>query len=256
MKILTMNESNRDLIVEFVKNNIKISGFTYGNLADDNALVRYVEIGGSIVAMYIITREKYITYTIPANTDVDVIDMLMKDSYNYHFVEGTIIGQELSYVGNYYDFNRTNYINEVATIYENESIKSINARYLRKDEVKKYANAINTIEEFPRRSVEAIKSSMIGSKVAVVEIDGEIVSGATLTAISELGGVIVSVFTVESQRRKGYALDCINLLLDDYNQRTISLFFSNPAAKKLYTDRGFEVVDKLYMFNRRKWYLD
>lgn len=252
MKLLTMNDTNRDLVVEFVKNNIKISGFTYGNLSDDDALVRYVEVEGSIVAMYIITREKYITYTIPAGTNLDVIDMLMKDSYNYKFVEGTIIGQDLSYVANYYDFNRTNYINEVATIYEEESVNSNHARYIREDELEKYASAINTIEEFPKRSIEAIKSSVLASLVAVVEINGEIVSGATLTAISELGGVIVSVFTVESQRRNGYALDCINVLLHDYNQRTISLFFSNPAAKKLYTERGFEVVDKLYMFNRRK----
>ncbi len=172
----------------------------------------------------------------------------------YKHTSGTVIGDYKRIMKKHY-FLSEKCENEVATLvnYKPKDRDKINSRYLTSSEAENYAKSRVEIAEFSDfEGVKQFKESMKDNRVAVVERDGRIVSGATLCAISDRMAVIIAVFTLEKYRGNGYAREAVKLLLEDYaSTRTIFIFFTNPVAKKLYLDMGFKVEDKLIMFENK-----
>lgn len=85
-----------------------------------------------------------------------------------------------------------------------------------------------------------------------IKKNGLIVSLATVTALTMQSGMVVAVGTEERYRRRGYARRCVQTLCNDMvNQgREMVLFYSNPAAGKMYHDIGFVDQQPYYMAQR------
>lgn len=250
-----VDKSNIKEVNEFVINNLQRSGFIYGNLNDIRSVSYILKRDGQIVSMANVLNDKYCTYLFPVGTspeDVEYTIMQMKDKEH---TNGTVIGEYYDILSKYYSLPQ-NAINEVASL----SVKDLTnflvdeeykVDYITGEDVDDYKQAIDTISEFPNRSYELIEEAFSCSKVVCLKKENKIVSSASLTAISDKTAVITSVFTIKSEENKGYAKSCIRKLICEYGkERMILIFFSNPIAKQMYLDLGFEVKDKLIMFNK------
>ncbi len=247
-----LNESNQLRVKQFIISNLDISGFSYGNLKNENKIVRFIEHNDEIVGLYIIINNLYITYVVAENCPLGGVELLICDAQNYIHTAGTIINGNVDLFKKYYKLG-ANYQNDVAVIYEQTPVKSDGrARFMDNADLPQYIKSISKIDEFPSRPDEEYRKTIndIQSRVAVVEIDGEIVAAASLVSISELSAVVTSVFCLKEHRGNGYARSALDLLLEKYNNRSIYIFFSNPIAKQIYIERGFQINNKLLMFSK------
>jgi predicted GNAT family acetyltransferase len=79
------------------------------------------------------------------------------------------------------------------------------------------------------------------------EVKGEMVSMAASTRPTPNNITISYVYTPNSERKKGYASDCVSAftqILLDRGYKTTSLYtdLSNPTSNKIYTQIGYEPI--------------
>jgi predicted GNAT family acetyltransferase len=79
------------------------------------------------------------------------------------------------------------------------------------------------------------------------EVNGELVSMACSTRPTQNNITISYVYTPLSERKKGYASDCVSVFtqsLLDQGYKTISLYtdLSNPTSNKIYIQIGYEAI--------------
>ncbi len=251
--MIKVDQTNIEQTKQFVINNLKRSGFIYGNLTHPEA-TSYIDIkDDKIVAMTNSLSGKYVTYLFPKNTNEQVIRETIEYMQNKPHIGGTVTGDYYDIFNEYYSLPN-NALNEVASLSaESTKFSAKHARYATNEDVESYTSAINTIEEFSvTRTNESIKEMFSRSKTVLIKKDDKVISGATLSSISDKTAVVTGVFTVKGEEGKGYARDCMSKLLKDYAEgRTILIFFSNPIAKKLYLSLGFEVDDTLIMYDNK-----
>lgn len=250
--MVEVSNENYKQAKQFVINNLKRSGFIYGNLDLDQA-VNYLKIvDGEIVAMTNIVNQKYCTYLFPVGSDERIIREVIEFMQDIPHTGGTVVGDYYSIWKDYYQLP-DNAINEVATLaIKNNSFQSIQAEHLTNSDIDNYYQAISTITEFEPRSLQSVYEMFSCSQVVGIKKDGRIVSAATLSSLSSVNGVVTGVFTVKGEEGQGLAKDCVKRLLADYaTNRTISIFFTNPKAKQLYLNLGFEVEEKLIMYKHK-----
>lgn len=251
--MIKVDQSNMEQAKQFVIANLKRSGFTYGNLTHPQA-ESYINIKDEqIVAMTNNLSGKYITYLFPENTTNEVVVSTIKDMQDKPHIGGTVTGDYYDIFSKYYSMP-SNAVNEVAALelkqkpnYDCEQVEQLTI-----EDAEQYKQSIDQIKEFPIRSLEAIEEAFDRNYVVGIKEDDQIVSAATLTSISDKTAVVVSVFTVPEAEGKGYATKCVSKLLNEYaKNRTILIFFSNPIAKKVYLNLGFEVDDTLLMYDNK-----
>lgn len=241
---------------QFLHNNLKYCGFALGALDIAGSIVRINVKQDKIVCMYTIISEKYITYVVPSGCDKNYLVEMIEDSLNYKFTSGTVIGEYSDILDKYFDLP-SNHMNEVASISNANSNANFcftehsEVKYLREEDIEIYTSAINTISEFKTQTFEEYKGVLTRASIVVVWENDKIIAGSTITSVSDVNAVITSVFVVDGYRRKGLARKCVETLLAKYLQnRTISIFFNNPNAKDLYLKLGFDINEKLIMFDR------
>ncbi len=79
-----------------------------------------------------------------------------------------------------------------------------------------------------------------------IKEDKKIVSSATVTAENSVNGMIIGVATDKKYRNKGYAMACVMKICKEMIEsgKSVSLFYHNPNAGKLYKKLGFVDVGK------------
>ncbi len=251
--IVEVDQTNLNQTKQFIKENLKYSGFLYGNLEMEGA-ENYIYLSGNqIVAMTNNLNHKYVTYLIPPTTNEKIARELIEFMQTNVHSGGTVIGDYFDILNDYYELP-ANAINEIATIENGEvTANHQDIEYLTLRDVIEYKQALDTITEFQPRDLASVVTMFENSIVVGIKVDGKIVSAATLSALSEVNAVVTGVFTIKSEEGNGYAKAVVSKLLADYGQgRTISIFFTNPIAKHIYLSLGFEVEEHLIMFNRKE----
>lgn len=115
-----------------------------------------------------------------------------------------------------------------------------------KEWVYEFCNEINlplSLEEADKKAKEMIKT---GNAVAW-EVNEELVSMANATRTTNNNITINYVYTPISERKKGYATDCVSALSQlmlDRSYKTTSLYtdLSNPTSNKIYIEIGYEAI--------------
>ncbi|MDQ0875722.1 putative GNAT family acetyltransferase [Paenibacillus sp. V4I3] len=115
-----------------------------------------------------------------------------------------------------------------------------------KEWVYQFCNETNqpvSLEEADKRAARMINK---GSLVAW-EVKGELVSMASSTRPTQNNITISYVYTPISERKKGYASDCVSAFtqfLLDRGYKTTSLYtdLSNPTSNKIYFQIGYETI--------------
>lgn len=250
--MINVNQDNLQETKQFVIDNLKRSGFTYGNLQEVGSESYILKSNGKILAMTNCLNGKYVTYLFPTNTTEVVVREVIEFMQDKPHVGGTVTGDYYHIFKDYYNLP-ANAINEIASLQaKSKDYKSILAEYITVEEVDEYKQALDTIVEFRPRETDDVADMFDRTKVVAVKQDGKIVSSACLSSISDKTAVVTGVFTVKEHEGKGYAKDCMSRILADYaGGRTILIFFTNPKAKNLYLSLGFEVDDKLIMYNEK-----
>lgn len=82
--------------------------------------------------------------------------------------------------------------------------------------------------------------------------DDVIVSGASVTALSDKAGMIVGVGTRQGFENKGYASRVVSHLCNEMmkDNRSTVLFYTNPVAGRIYHRIGFEDTEPYYLLRR------
>lgn len=107
-----------------------------------------------------------------------------------------------------------------------------------------------TEEEFVVSKLQSIKHS----KCYYIEEDDLCVSTVATVADTTVSAMVVAVATDPNYRQKGYASLLMNKLLDEYinnRNKSLCLFYDNPAAGKIYHRLGFKDIDKWVMLVRK-----
>ena len=80
----------------------------------------------------------------------------------------------------------------------------------------------------------------------LLKIDNKVVSFASISTISSYSAMIVTVFTIPSERRKGYSQEVLSsLIVDMCNQnKECCLIYENEIAGNLYSKLGFKSIGK------------
>lgn len=115
-----------------------------------------------------------------------------------------------------------------------------------KEWVYQFCNETNqpiSLEEADKKAARMIN---IGSLVAW-EVNGELVSMASSTRPTPNNITISYVYTPISERKRGYASDCVSAftqILLDRGYKTTSLYtdLSNPTSNKIYTQIGYHAI--------------
>ncbi len=125
------------------------------------------------------------------------------------------------------------------------------------DDAEGIIDGLLSIEEFtgdsrPRdKKIEDLKRELSENDKAnfIIKEDGKIVSNASSTARSNVGVMVVGVYTLKDYRQKGYARDVVSALTNwALNEQLVPcLFYDNPNAGKLYHDLGYVTIDTWVM---------
>lgn len=248
--MVKVNQDNYQQTKQFIVNNLKRSGFTYGNL-DMEGAINYIKIvDDQIVAMSNTVNERYCTYLFPTDCSESIVREVIEFMKGVPHSGGTVIGDYYDILSDYYSLP-DNAINEVAVLeIKDNQYKSRIADYLTIDDIEAYEQAVNTITEFAARDLDSVVDMFKRSKVVGIKKDGKLISAASLSSISDVNAVVTGVFTVKGHEGQGYAKDCVVKLLEEYaTNRTVTIFFTNPVAKQLYLGLGFTVNEQLIMYN-------
>lgn len=83
-----------------------------------------------------------------------------------------------------------------------------------------------------------------------IEKNGVIIACASTSAENSLSAMVVGVCTHPSHRGKGYASQIVSKMIQDFiaEGRTLCLFYSNPAAGRIYKRLGFEDIGTWTMY--------
>ncbi|WOO89017.1 hypothetical protein R2F61_09135 [Mollicutes bacterium LVI A0078] len=252
--MIKVDESNIKRTKQFIIENLKRSGFIYGNLSDAASENYIYERDGEILAMTNVIGNQYCTYLFPENTSIEVVEDVIKFMVKVEHQGGTVTGDYYDIISKYYNVP-SNARNEVASLQVTEANYKLNneVNYLSTSDIDNYKQSLDTIKEFAPHDYKSVVEMFERTQVTAIKKDNQIISSACLSAISDRTAVITGVFTIEGHGAKGYASDCVSKLLNDYAPgRIILIFFSNPVAKHVYLNLGFEVDDKLIMFNEIK----
>ncbi|MGM0878971.1 MAG: GNAT family N-acetyltransferase [Bacillota bacterium] len=100
-----------------------------------------------------------------------------------------------------------------------------------------------SMEEADNKAEELIKKG----NIVAWEVNGELVSMANATRPTNNNITINYVYTPISERKKGYASDCVSALTQlmlDNGYKTTSLYtdLSNPTSNKIYMEIGYEAI--------------
>ncbi len=256
MEFLT--EDNKLEVEKFIMKYVEKSLFIYGNLEMNNIILRFLRNSNNdIIALYLISQKRYITFLFIDKIDKTVVEEVFKDSYNYEYEEGTLVYDDNETLSKFFVISDEKALTEIACmnlLKENNFEKDINVKLLTiEDEVLKNQYIEEYPCEFSKIDMEVLNQAIKDSKIYVYLKNGNIVSSSKICSISNRTGVVVSVFTVPKYQRKGYAKKVISHMLKDNSDmdRNISIFFNNPKAKDIYLSLGFEVKNNMRMIKRK-----
>lgn len=111
-----------------------------------------------------------------------------------------------------------------------------------------FKKTVQTMEDL----AEGIENETITVKIIKNQL-GEIVSGGQIAVESQHSGMIVGVATLESERSSGYGSAIVASLVEHCikQQKSACLFFSNPAAGRIYHRLGFTDLDRWIMLGEQ-----
>ncbi len=98
---------------------------------------------------------------------------------------------------------------------------------------------------FPREP-DVLRQQIARGLVVAIKQDGMFVAAGLVDGDKGNTGVIAGIFTLESYRRRGYALkitEALTFLIRQRNQRPI-LFWQNPVAGRVYQRAGFSFLQE------------
>jgi predicted GNAT family acetyltransferase len=116
------------------------------------------------------------------------------------------------------------------------------------DDAEDVARLLLSIEEFGRVEYSGFADEIAQGQKRITLIrdegSGRVISTANAVAESDAAAMIIGVATLASERGKGYASVCVYRLVKDLADRGKSacLFFSNPAAGRIYHRLGFRNI--------------
>ncbi|OLZ08358.1 hypothetical protein BFX06_06305 [Sulfobacillus thermosulfidooxidans] len=98
---------------------------------------------------------------------------------------------------------------------------------------------------FPREP-DVLRQQIARGLVVAIKQDGMFVAAGLVDGDKGNTGVIAGIFTLESYRRRGYALkitEALTFLIGQRNKRPI-LFWQNPVAGRVYQRAGFSFLQE------------
>ncbi|EJR91072.1 hypothetical protein IKA_01829 [Bacillus cereus VD169] len=122
------------------------------------------------------------------------------------------------------------------------------------DDIERIMKLRSDIAEFPTTNEsekilrQAIETNT--GRTYYIEKDGVIIASASTSAENSLSAMVVGVCTHPNYRGNGYASLILQKMIQDFTKedRTLCLFYNNPAAGRIYKRLGFKDIGMWTMY--------
>lgn len=248
-------------LIEFIESNLNKSSFILNNLMIDDKVVRYLKRGNDIIGMYIIIKQKFATYLFSDNATIEEYSLLVADANNYHHLTASVINPILQPFVAYYIFDDDGEWCEVANVEQLQITPKIyDCEYqitkLEFERIDDYMYGLREADVFPGIIVDTIRQMYDYTLTYVMWDNNKIIGAASLTTGDLRMQVITDVYINPKYEGQHLATTLVSKLLVE-NQKAggiYSIFFTNPVAKHIYLNLGFEVSDKMLLLkSKRNW---
>lgn len=258
--IRKLTQKDNEQIMEYLKKESAYNLFIIGDIEnfgyDTDYQTLWAEfINDEITGVLLKYYNYYVFYSHKNNFNVEGFSEIITSDENFEILSGKEQLIEQFYTTIADTTPRVTYFAELTKL--NTPIKvTEKIKKATLEEVDQILNLRASIEEFTN---EASKESLIenlksnSSEIFYIEKDGQIISTAQTTAENSESAMIVGVCTHKNYRKKGYASQCMIKLCEELLNRnkTLCLFYDNPAAGKIYKRIGFHTIGKWTMLEKK-----
>lgn len=267
MKIMfkKLTEKDRESVLEYLYLEPSLNIFLIGDIENYGFDVDFQEVYAeldnevylSVVLRY---RENVLYYSHQTMFNTDWLELI--NTFKFDFVSGRKALTDLL-IPHFPEFKeKPMYFCEVNKLQENHSVDLTNVIDVKSSvditsmfHLLKKINEFDgmdkeTLERFTESKVEALQHS----KSYNIDIDGKCVCTVSTVADTKKAAMVIAVATDKDYRKKGYASQLMNVLLDEYlnnRKKSLCLFYDNPQAGKIYHRLGFVDVDMWVMLVRK-----
>ncbi|MBE5104937.1 GNAT family N-acetyltransferase [Bacillus thuringiensis] len=122
------------------------------------------------------------------------------------------------------------------------------------DDIERIMQLRSNIAEFPtvNESEKMLRQAIETNtgRTYYIEKDGAIIASASTSAENSLSTMVVGVCTHPNHRGNGYASLILQKMIQDFTKedRTLCLFYNNPAAGRIYKRLGFKDIGMWTMY--------
>jgi hypothetical protein len=207
----------------------------------------------SIRAVLLKYHSNFILYA-PHEHNYNGITEILKKQNKFKILSGkkeTI--EQYTSVFNFHKIKKQYFAKLTKSTFKNKRNEDITIRKADFDDAEKIYNLRNTIKEFEDlpKSLDSIKNDLKKSsrRTFIVKSNDKIISAASTTAECSTSAMIGGVMTHPDYRNRGYASTCMSYLCKELlnENKTICLFYDNPAAGSIYRKLGFINIDQWMM---------
>lgn len=254
--LIEVNDSNLAILYEYIKKGKERNIYFFSDieafgLHNDFQKVWYLEENGVITAAFLKYYDNFLIYSQKQDYDRAYAEKLIEDN--------GIKNTNMSYEDYMYlkDFFASSLIHICTMCAMDKEIIDVDSSDIKRatiEDARKIVASISTIEEFASFS-SGDKEDMIARKVRgiktdfqrtfYIEKDGEIISHAATSCMSNDAAILAGVFTLKEYRNQGYAKRVVGTLCNSLisENKTPLLYFNNPIAGEMYHKLGFKDVD-------------
>lgn len=257
--IKKLNESHKDLVVNYLSREAAINLFLLGDIENFGFDKDFIDLWGNfdesenLIGVLLRFYDNFIPYSQDSKQDFHEFKEIISSHSNTKIISG-----KKSIVDNFKEIF-TGYKEEICYFSEltnKNDLLSWNDKIVQAglndiDEIYDFENSIEEFKDIPSNK-ESIKNTIEskGGRIYCIKDDNNhIISIAQTSAENSKSAMIVSVCTKKEYRNRGLVTQCLSKLCNDLlnEGKTLCLFYDNPQAAKIYHKLGFKPIDKWTM---------
>ncbi|MFZ5354430.1 MAG: GNAT family N-acetyltransferase [Bacillota bacterium] len=257
--IRPLRERDRNILLDFVKNESEINLFIIGDVENDGFDKDFQKLwgefskSGELIAVLLKYFDSCIFYSRLEFDIKGFYEIMQKEDFKLLSGEKSIV-EKFEKVHNF-SKKRDTYLckldskNNLVPLTQKDRLKKVELK-----DIDRILKLYSLIDEFENVSAESTKKGFAeGNKRAYyIEENGEMVAIAQTTAENSSSAMIVGVCTHPDYRNMGYATSCMTKLCGELLEegKSLCLFYNNPKAGSIYKRMGFTDIGMWTMYNK------
>lgn len=249
---LEVREINLKETKQFINDNINRIGFMAGLYSRANIIRRGIFDNEKLVGIFVLTLQQKCTYLFTKDVTREAKEALILNALRHPHKTAEITTDDDSIIAKYYTITSSaNLASLNQSIIGGEQNITNDIQELTVDRAEEYYRRLSLVFNSKHMLLEELEKYLRFVKVYFIEEDARIVSGISASPTGDEVVIISALFTNDLYRGRGFAADLIYHIVNEYKGKTISLYYNNPTAGKLYSKLGFKTYAKHYYLEKK-----